>query len=344
MNSEKKNKYFKATIKSFNEATNTAEVTVSDESIDRYKEIVRVDSFKNTLKDFMKHPVLLSSHNYRGLLNQIGIFKSLKVNKEKKEVIGVIEYFAKAGNPEADYAMFLASKGIAAFSIGFIPKKYRNFVDEEIDASEGAEREYTEIELLEISQVLIPANPAALQKSFGEENEDEPIFRELAEKLYNLYEEGKVKEAMDTAEVELQKEVVEKEEIPEEKENLELNFTEELTSTANETMPLLLSLIAKIDEMSITIAKLVEAVNSEKEIEDEEIKETAASESESEQEETTPETEQKEIEEVLGIEKIEELRNCLFPVEDNATTNTNEEIKKLFDDTMVELREKFLNS
>jgi len=139
---DKKVKYFAGRIKSVDEEKKTAEVVISDETVDRYKEIVRVDSFVKTKKEFMKHPVLLSSHAYRGLMMQIGQFLKLKIDSVSKEVVGNIEYFVGLGNAEADWAWELAKKGIAAFSIGFIPKGWRDY-DEDEQKKSGAYGEYT---------------------------------------------------------------------------------------------------------------------------------------------------------------------------------------------------------
>jgi hypothetical protein len=181
---EKIIKYFRAQVKSVDKEKHTAEVVISDETLDRYKERVMVQSFNGTIKDFMKHPVLLSSHAYRGLLNQIGIFEEVHVDEESKQVVATPKWFAGEGNPEADWGWKLAEKGLAAFSIGFIPKKYKSYDEEERESAGGSCRDYTEIELLEASQVLVPANPAALQKDFDEAKD--PFLRDYYEEILKL--------------------------------------------------------------------------------------------------------------------------------------------------------------
>ena len=120
---DKVTKYFRGKVRSIDPATYTADVVISDETKDRYDERVLVGSFKKTKSDFMKHPVLLSSHAYRGLMNQIGMFEDIKIDSRNKEVVGKVKWFVGEGNPEADWGFKLAEHGIAAFSIGFIPKK-----------------------------------------------------------------------------------------------------------------------------------------------------------------------------------------------------------------------------
>jgi hypothetical protein len=164
-------KFFRGKVRSIDPVKFTAEVVITDETVDRYKEIVRVDAMKKAKGAFMEHPILLSSHNYRGLTNQIGHFEKLKVDQEKKEVLAYPKYYVGEGNPEADWGWKLVEKGIAAFSIGFISKKFKEFTDEERKENGNAYGAYEEIELLEVSQVLIPANPSALQKSFDSATE-----------------------------------------------------------------------------------------------------------------------------------------------------------------------------
>lgn len=181
---EKIIKYFRSQVKSVDSENHTAEVVISDESLDRYKERVMVDSFKSTIKEFMKHPVMLSSHAYRGLLNQIGVFEKITVDKKAREVVASAKWFAGEGNPEADWGWKLAEKGFAAFSIGFIAKKYKSYSEEEREESGGSSRDYTDIELLETSQVLVPANASALQKSAGEAQD--PFLKDYYDEILRL--------------------------------------------------------------------------------------------------------------------------------------------------------------
>jgi len=178
----KRVKYFRSRVKGIDLEKYTAKIVISDETLDRHGERVLVTSFGKTIKDFMKHPVLLSSHAYRGLLNQIGKFEDLRV--EDKEVVGDVVYFVGEGNPEADWAWTLVRHGIAAFSIGFVAKAYIEYNEEESKQHEGSRCDYTEIELLETSQVLVPANPSALMKSI-----DDPVVDTIAEEAVTFFKD-----------------------------------------------------------------------------------------------------------------------------------------------------------
>jgi len=182
---DKINKFVPIKIKSVNEEKGLVEAVVSSESIDRYGEIIEVNAYTKRLKTFMKHPVLLSSHNYSKLTNQIGIWEKIWV--EGKEVIGRAKYFINSGNPESDWGFFLAKNGVAAFSVGFLPYEWEDGNwekdGEAIKAGKKPCRKYKDIELLEISQVLVPANSTALQKSIDNIEEDETI-KEYAKEIF----------------------------------------------------------------------------------------------------------------------------------------------------------------
>ena len=176
---ERQDRVFLSKVRSVDAKNYTVDVIMSDASVDRYREVIHPNAWKNGLKNYKKHPVLLSSHNYHGLTNQIGKALKIKVN-EKGELEAKMKYFVDKGNEEADWGFFLVEEGIAAYSVGFIPKKYvwsgdGDFEDlaKELGYSkkEAAKIQviFTEVELLENSQVLVPANPAGLLKGFDSE-------------------------------------------------------------------------------------------------------------------------------------------------------------------------------
>lgn len=155
-------KTFRAEVKAYDDRLGTVDMVIpmSTASRDRDGEIIEPTAFKRTLKDFMRRPVLLSSHNYMDLRKQIGEFKSLKVTDAGLEAHG-IKYYVGEGNEEADWAYKLAARGVAAFSVGFIPQE-EEIIDPEKPEGYG-NRKFTDVELLEISQVCIPSNRDAIQ-------------------------------------------------------------------------------------------------------------------------------------------------------------------------------------
>lgn len=156
-------------------------IPMSVDSRDRDEERILPTAFEKTLPIFLKRPVLLSSHNYGSLTNQIGEFADLKI--KGKGLYAKPKYYINEGNPEADWAYKLAQHNMAAFSVGFIPRKA-----DEGKSDKDPRRTYTEVELLEISQVTVPSNRDAIQglkaKAVGVEAAllDEVLESDLIEK------------------------------------------------------------------------------------------------------------------------------------------------------------------
>lgn len=177
-------KAFASEIKSVDKENYTVHAIVSDDSIDRYNEVIKSGAWKD-LSHYKEHPVLVSSHNYGSLNNQIGIAEAVWV--EDNKLHAKFKYFVGEGNNEADWGFKLAQKGAAAFSVGFIPLKHEN---EEIEGKNV--KTYIEVELLEISQVLIPANAQALQKGL---KSDDPVLKLVARGIKSVMNEDKEKES-----------------------------------------------------------------------------------------------------------------------------------------------------
>lgn len=138
---------------------------VSTENKDRDGDIIRQAGWD--LGHFNAHPVLLTSHDYRSLLSQIGEWEDMKVTGTKglgdgPQLEGVARYYVGEGNPEADWGFKLAAKGMAAYSVGFIPDMGKA---EELKGEDSffTNFEFKGQELLEVSAVTIPSNREALQ-------------------------------------------------------------------------------------------------------------------------------------------------------------------------------------
>lgn len=156
-------------------------IPVSTNSIDRDGEIVEPLAFKKTLPKFMERPVLVASHDYRNLTSLIGEWSKLKITGNGLE--GKPKYYIGLGNEQADWAYKLAQKGMAAFSIGFIPKVW-----EDGDGVKTPRRTYKEVELFEISQVIVPSNRGAIQsiRSKGIDPIIDKLFDDVDKSLEEL--------------------------------------------------------------------------------------------------------------------------------------------------------------
>lgn len=208
-------KVFKSVVNKINEDSKEIEVLVSAGTIDRDMEIIKPEAVMKSISTYMAHPILLSSHSsYGSLQNQIGEAKDIRT--VGNGVVAVFKYYAGEGNPEADWAWNLATKGIAAFSIGFIAKAW----EDKNGQADGVRRVYTDIELMEISQVLIPANRDAVQARRGI-NAMESELCELAVKAFDSKE--LLAPVLKTVKEEVKEEI--KEEKTEEKHYSEALFT-----------------------------------------------------------------------------------------------------------------------
>lgn len=165
-------KLYRAEIKAVDPEKGTVEAIVSTETPDRDGDIIRAGNWDTA--NFMRHPVLLSSHNYRDLRGVLGEWVKLEV--EGKKLIGTAQYFLNSGNEEADWGFELARRGLAAYSVGFSPDRERMRPRED-----GKGMEFRGQELLEVSQVVIPSNPKALQRMKGLDLH--PAILELVEEI-----------------------------------------------------------------------------------------------------------------------------------------------------------------
>lgn len=152
-------KYFESVVKSIDEGTYTITAVVSTKKVDRHGDVVEPEAFRKRMKTFKDHPVLLSSHDYWSLRSQIGEVAQLTITDDGLEA--KMKYYVNQGNAEADWAWVLAKNQIASFSIGFIGHEKEAIKDKEHGYTVGYL--FKDVELLEISQVLIPANKDALQ-------------------------------------------------------------------------------------------------------------------------------------------------------------------------------------
>lgn len=131
----------------------------STPSIDRDGERVLPEAFEAHLPNFMINPVFLAGHQHRlsdGSPSVIG--RVVKIWTDKVG-LWIIVQFAKTGLAE-EYWQLYSTGFMKAVSIGFIPKKWRDIIE-----NGQRIREHTEIELIEISAVAVPANADALVRS-----------------------------------------------------------------------------------------------------------------------------------------------------------------------------------
>lgn len=157
------------------EQEGTVEFVASDETLDCYAEIVRVNGWKFT--HFAKNAPFVNSHDYSDIRNLLGQVTSWKI--EGGKLIEVVKYARQPGTL-AEWAFAMVRDGfLKAVSVGFVPVSMcskwdanlndfaAQIAELKLDAQTAAKLRvvYREQEQIELSQCIIGANPNALAKS-----------------------------------------------------------------------------------------------------------------------------------------------------------------------------------
>jgi HK97 family phage prohead protease len=152
---------------SIDDDTRTIRYIASDETPDRVGDIIKVSGWH--LDRYAQNPVILWSHDGE-TIPPIGRALSMtpEAINDRPALVANIEYAPKDIHPFADTVYQLAKNGfLKATSVGFLPRKTAKLSDEERGMLGLGKYGvfYEETELLELSVVSVPANPAALQNS-----------------------------------------------------------------------------------------------------------------------------------------------------------------------------------
>jgi hypothetical protein len=159
-------KFVRAKVANIDEERCEVDAVVSTGAIDRDREIIMPSAWGAKLAYYMEHPVLLDSHNYDNVRSQIG--KAVSVTSDQSGLKCRFQYFAGQGNASADWAWYLAKNGEAMYSVGFIPGDEVPYDDlptpMQAEVNSGKlRRVFNDVELLEVSQVVVGSNRGALQ-------------------------------------------------------------------------------------------------------------------------------------------------------------------------------------
>lgn len=156
-------------------ASREVRVVVSDETVDRYGDIIRVKGWD--LKHFKKNPVLLWAHD--SSQPPIGTVPIIDKETEGGEprLVATAKLLPEGTYDFADLiGRILEADGLRATSVGFLPNKEPKPIrDANDDFITGFE--FVGQELLEISIVPVPANPAALSLAKGLQLNARDIYR-----------------------------------------------------------------------------------------------------------------------------------------------------------------------
>ena len=123
----------------------------SDNTVDRYNEVLDQNGWQ--LDNFRANPVIPDCHDYSSISKILGRATSIGVSNGK--LVNRVQF--SMDNPMGKMAYKMAKAGfIKSQSVGFIPLDWTNGVGQD-----QPERTYTKMELLEVSLVVVPANPGA---------------------------------------------------------------------------------------------------------------------------------------------------------------------------------------
>jgi phage head maturation protease len=151
--------YRAAEIEKSSDKPRTISFIASDETVDRYGDIIRVEGWD--LTQYKKNPVMLFGHNSRE--PPIG---TTDVRIEGKQLLADATFLPEGVSDFADEIWRIVDAGaLRAMSVGFLPTAMPTAIWAEDDPEhEGwpTGYEFNGQELLENSVVPVPANPAAL--------------------------------------------------------------------------------------------------------------------------------------------------------------------------------------
>ena len=161
---------------------------VSDETPDRVGDIIKVAGWD--LSQYKSNPVILWAHDGSSV-PPIG--KASNVRRRyngSPRLTADVEFAPKEAYEFADTIYQLASRGfIKATSVGFLPKETM-----EVDEKQRAKMKlgkygqvFSKAELMEISVVSVPANPAALELGMKQLMKEGSIEKSMAAKFFSSY-------------------------------------------------------------------------------------------------------------------------------------------------------------
>jgi hypothetical protein len=164
------------THKVLDDAKGIVEYVASDETIDSYKEIVRVNGWDFSLME--KNAPFVDTHNYGRIECLLGKILDWRIDKRANALVETVQWAKDVKENEAaqfGWAMITAGFGPKAVSVGFMPDSYvtkwdndpapwrEQLADLGIHEEDGVRVIYTQQRQIELSACILGANPNALQ-------------------------------------------------------------------------------------------------------------------------------------------------------------------------------------
>lgn len=140
------------TVRAIRTEARAVDVVASTAAIDSYGESVDQGSWQ--LDRYRANPIVLYAHD----TGELPIGRADNVRVEDGELRASLAFASEAANPRAEQVWQLFREGVLrAVSVGFVPHSFRREMRNDREVTVLADNE-----LLEISAVPVPANPAAL--------------------------------------------------------------------------------------------------------------------------------------------------------------------------------------
>jgi hypothetical protein len=163
-------------VRVIDESQGTVEYVASDETVDSYNELIRAKGWRFT--HFEKNAPFVDSHRYDSVEDQLGKVIDFKVSKGR--LIETVKWAIDVPDNRLAQLGFAMTKAgyTKAVSVGFWPVKavskwdsdlteYRKEIEKlGLDERDGPKTIYQEQEQIELSAVVIGANPNALARAF----------------------------------------------------------------------------------------------------------------------------------------------------------------------------------
>lgn len=194
-----------AEVRIIGEKEGLVEYIASDETIDSYREIIRVEGWK--FDQFEKNSPFVDTHSYHSIEKLLGEVVDWRIDKRNRRLVETVKWAKDVeSNKLAKFGwdMIVAGFGPKAVSVGFYPEEYASKWDQQadtrpiwlqqlkdlgLDETSPVRCIYIKQQQIELSACILGANPNALQmtaKAFKagaiSDAQLEMISRELADR------------------------------------------------------------------------------------------------------------------------------------------------------------------
>lgn len=165
-----------AEIRVIDTAQGIVEYIASDETIDSYKEIVRVNGWDFSMME--KNAPFVDTHSYYSIKSLLGQVLDWKIDQRRNALVETVKWAKDVKENELaqfGWAMIQAGFGPKAVSVGFMPDSYVTKWDNDptgwreelaelgLHEEDGVRVIYTAQRQIELSACILGANPNALQ-------------------------------------------------------------------------------------------------------------------------------------------------------------------------------------